>query len=69
MEKKDPSPKSKIDFADSKNQGFFSELLGFLLHKKAWWMTPIIIMFLLAAILIVFGHSTAAVSPFIYPLF
>jgi hypothetical protein len=51
-----------------KNKSFFRELWDFLKERKAWWLTPIIIMLLLVAILIIFGQSSA-VSPFVYALF
>ncbi len=51
-----------------KNQSFFKELWDFLKERKAWWLTPIIIMLILVALLIIFGQSTP-VSPFVYALF
>ena len=52
----------------AKNKGFFGEIWSFLKVRKAWWLTPIIIMLVLVAILIIFSQSSA-VSPFIYALF
>jgi hypothetical protein len=52
----------------SKNKNLLVELWAFLKVRKVWWLTPIIIMLLLVAILIIFGQSTA-VSPFVYALF
>ena len=43
------------------------ELWLFLRHNKRWWMTPIIVVLLLFAVL-VFLSGTAA-APFIYTLF
>lgn len=51
-----------------KNKPFFKELWDFLKERKAWWLTPIIIMLILVALLIIFGQSTP-VSPFVYALF
>jgi len=42
------------------------EFLGFAWHNKAWWIVPIVLVFLLMAMLIVLGQTTA---PFIYTLF
>jgi len=42
------------------------EFFGFAMHHKAWWILPILFVFLLLALLIVAGQSTA---PFIYTLF
>lgn len=50
------------------NRGLLGELWQFLKVRKAWWMTPIIIMIVLVGILIFVGQSSA-LSPFIYALF
>jgi hypothetical protein len=44
------------------------EFFVFLWRNKLWWMTPMILIFLLLGLLIVFTQS-AAVVPFIYALF
>jgi len=44
------------------------ELLIFLWQNKLWWMIPVIIIFLLLWMLIIFTQSPA-VLPFIYTLF
>jgi hypothetical protein len=51
-----------------KNKSMLAEIWDFLKVRKVWWLTPIIVMLLLVAILIIFGQSTA-VSPFVYALF
>lgn len=43
------------------------ELWGYLRHTKKWWLTPIVLMLLLLAGLIVLGGTGAA--PFVYTLF
>ena len=58
----------KKNCINMKNKSFFKELWDFLKERKAWWLTPIIIMLILVAILIIFGQSTP-VSPFVYALF
>tara|TARA_Y100000310_G_C20500664_1_gene723814 strand:+ start:173 stop:334 length:162 start_codon:yes stop_codon:yes gene_type:complete len=52
----------------SNNKPLLTELWDFLKVRKAWWLSPIIIMLILVGILIVFGQSSA-VSPFVYALF
>ena len=42
------------------------EFCSFAWHHKAWWILPIILVFLLVAILIVVGQTGA---PYIYSLF
>ncbi|MBW2975595.1 hypothetical protein KY366_07790 [Candidatus Woesearchaeota archaeon] len=50
------------------NKSFVGEIWDFLKVRKAWWLTPIVIMFILIGILIIFGQSSP-LSPFIYALF
>lgn len=52
----------------ARNKSLIGEMWNFLKVRKAWWLTPIIIMLVLVGVLIVFGQSSA-LSPFIYALF
>jgi len=52
----------------AKNKSLLREIWDFLKVRKAWWLTPIIIMLILVGALIILGQSSA-VSPFIYALF
>ena len=45
-----------------------AELLQFLREEKKYWLVPIVIVFVLFGLLIVFSQSSA-VAPFIYSLF
>ena len=45
-----------------------SEFLSFLRQEKKYWLVPVVIVFLLFGLLIVFSQSSA-VAPFIYTLF
>ena len=45
-----------------------SEFVQFLTQEKKYWLVPIVIVFVLFGLLIVFGQSSA-VAPFIYTLF
>jgi hypothetical protein len=51
----------------AKRMGIMQEFILFLKENKAYWMAPIIIVFLLLALLVVFGSGASA--PFIYTLF
>lgn len=53
--------------ATSGGQSLVSEFWGYLMHTKKWWVTPIVIMLLLLAGLIILGGTGAA--PFVYTLF
>ncbi len=44
------------------------EFVQFLLERKKWWLTPIILMLLLLGSLIVLTEGSA-LAPFIYTLF
>ena len=44
------------------------ELLSFLWEQKLWWLIPMIIVFLVVGLLIVFVGSSP-LAPIIYPLF
>lgn len=45
-----------------------SEFWQFLRHEKKYWLTPIVIMFILFGLLMVFAQSSP-LAPFIYTLF
>jgi hypothetical protein len=45
-----------------------SEFGQFLRQEKKYWLVPIVIMFILFGLLLVFSQSSA-VAPFIYTLF
>jgi Family of unknown function (DUF5989) len=45
-----------------------SEFLEFLRQEKKYWLMPIVIVFVLFGLLLVFSQSSA-VAPFIYTLF
>ncbi|MBI5392212.1 hypothetical protein HZB00_04375 [Candidatus Woesearchaeota archaeon] len=49
------------------NPSLIREVWEFLKVRKAWWITPIVIMLILVAVLIIIGQSSA-VSPFVYAL-
>ena len=53
--------------AAGKSRGPLAEFLGFILHNKKWWLTPVIIVLLLVGLLVVLGGT--GVAPFIYTLF
>jgi hypothetical protein len=53
---------------EEKNQNIFAETWSFLKARKAWWLTPIILVTFLLGALMTTLHSSA-VSPFIYILF
>jgi hypothetical protein len=65
MNKKSPNEFERQ--AAGKQAGFMAQFLGFLRHNKKWWLTPILVLLLLAGVLIFLGGT--GVAPFIYTLF
>jgi len=45
-----------------------SEFVQFLTQEKKYWLVPVVIVFVLFGLLIVFSQSSA-IAPFIYTLF
>jgi hypothetical protein len=60
------SPSGKGPMA--KNRSLVADIWGFLKVRKAWWLTPILVMLGLMGLLIVAGQS-GVIAPFIYALF
>jgi len=52
----------------AKNRGLMVDIWDFLKVRKAWWLTPIILMLILLGILVIAGQS-GVLAPFIYALF
>jgi uncharacterized membrane protein len=48
--------------------GIVGELFGFLWEQKLWWMIPMVTVFVLFGLLLVFTQGSA-IAPFIYTLF
>ena len=46
----------------------FAEFWDFLRQEKKYWLIPIVVVFVLFGLLIVFSQSSA-IAPFIYTLF
>ena len=38
----------------NENKGLLAEFIDFIIHNKAWWMTPIILVLILMVALMVF---------------
>ena len=58
-------PSSEPELIPVERRGILSEFKDFIIHNKAWWMTPIILVLLLMIALILLTES-APVLPFIY---
>ena len=49
----------------NENKSLAQEFFDFIVHNKAWWMTPIILVLALMVAFILFAE-TSPVLPFIY---
>jgi hypothetical protein len=61
------SPKSFQEESAGSQRGAFAEFIGFVVHNKKWWLTPVLIVLVLVGALVVLGGT--GVAPFIYSLF
>ena len=66
MNKREPTEFEKAAAGQTRG-GFFAELWEFLKTNKKWWLLPIVIIFLVFALLILL--SSTGLAPFIYTLF
>ncbi len=57
--------KTGSDVIPNERRGLAREFLDFIVHNKAWWMTPIIVVLALMVAFILFAESSP-VLPFIY---
>ncbi len=56
-----------LDQAQQSQPGLVREFIDFLKHERKWWLTPIVVVLILVAALVM-PSGTAAV-PFVYTLF
>ena len=49
----------------NESKGLLAEFIDFIVHNKAWWMTPIILVLILMVGFIIFLDSSP-ILPFIY---
>ena len=59
--------KSFVEAANAAAPSLVREFIEFLIDYKVWWVTPLVLVLLVLAGLVVLGGTAAA--PFIYPLF
>ena len=53
------------DLIPNERRGIAREFMDFIVHNKAWWMTPIVVVLALMVGFILFAESSP-VLPFIY---
>jgi hypothetical protein len=59
------TPTPDLSQLELNQRGLIGEFWDFILHNKAWWMTPIVVVILIMVIFILLAES-APVLPFIY---
>jgi len=57
--------KTTTELIPVERQGILGEFKDFIIHNKAWWLTPIVLVLLFFVAIILFAES-APVLPFIY---
>jgi hypothetical protein len=70
MSEPTPTTPAQNDFSQQAGEAqpsLIAEFVDFLVHNKAWWLTPIVLVLLLVGVLVIFAGSAAA--PFIYTIF
>lgn len=64
----DPQPKDPknefLEAAGGEERGLVAEFVAFMAENKMWWLTPILIVFLLLGVLLILGAT--GVAPFLY---
>ena len=55
-----------LNAAGGEDRGIVGEFVQFMAENKVWWLTPILVVFLLLGVLLVLGAT--GVAPFIYAL-
>lgn len=62
-----PEDSPAADQIPNENKGLVAEFVGFIIHNKAWWMTPILVVLALMIGFILYVEGSP-VLPFIYAL-
>jgi hypothetical protein len=65
MDEKPAAPPPDLSPLELHQPGIIGEFWDFILHNKAWWMTPIVLVILAMVLFILFAESSP-VLPFIY---
>ena len=60
--------RSRCSASGGNRFGIVGELFGFLWEQKLWWMIPMMTVFVIFGLLLVFTQGSA-LAPFIYTLF
>lgn len=55
-----------LQAATDQEKGLISEFVSFMAENKMWWLTPILVVFLLLGVLLILGAT--GIAPFIYTL-
>ena len=63
----DDDKKDFESLAKSKRSGLVMEFVDYLKDNKKWWLTPVLIFFLLFGLLVLF--TSTGIGPYLYTLF
>jgi hypothetical protein len=59
-----PTDNEFLQAAGQEERGLIAEFVAFMAENKMWWLTPILIVFLLLGVLLILGAT--GVAPFLY---
>ncbi|MCU0862736.1 MAG: DUF5989 family protein [Planctomycetes bacterium] len=63
-DKQKPTDNEFLQAAGQEERGLIAEFVAFMAENKMWWLTPILIVFLLLGVLLILGAT--GVAPFLY---
>jgi hypothetical protein len=63
-EKPDDPKNEFLEAAGQQERGLIAEFVAFMAENKVWWLSPILIVFGVLAVLLVLGAT--GIGPFIY---
>jgi hypothetical protein len=66
MSEQKPSDRENefLQASSQEERGLVAEFIAFMKENKMWWLTPILVVFLLLGVLLILGATGAA--PFLY---
>jgi len=63
----EPQDETFLEATEKAKGGLIAEFFEFMGENAKWWLAPILVVFLLLGVLLIFAGS--AITPFLYTLF
>jgi cell division protein FtsL len=64
-QQQEDAPQSQPE-SEEESVSFVQEFISFLKEEKIWWITPLIIVLVLVAAILIMNRNTENVAPFLY---